>query len=648
MGETFMSRLPVNVSSKNPESDNRRGKSKLVERRTLILTVVLIAIVTGSAIGVYTFMTVTPKDVYVHDTIGDPRRFDPARAYDTASGTIIDNVYERLLDYDGESTSEVKPVLAESWSISADGLTFTFVLRQGIRFQDGTPFNASCVKWSFDRIILINAPSSPAWMMAWNIKGGYTYYTISRATSNNTKIFEAAKNYLDANGVEVVSNYVVKIHLDYQNTGKAHQAFRYILTQSWASIISPSFVESLAGGAAADAGTTNVTMSFAKYLHDNYGTPIDLSHGMGIRPKTIPTYMVDHACGTGPYKVVEWTRTQRVVLERNDDYWGAAPAIRRVIINTIPEFGTRKLRLLSGEADSTVWGASYADQLIDVNSRTVLPQYAGSVTVILDKPTMAVDAFELTMNATLQDCVATKNHDPALGVHENPLQYKEFRQAINYCFDRDVYIAALNGFGQKVNGPCLKGFQGYDPNVPKGYSLDLDKASQLFAAVGWEGTIQLYYNTGNDERKKSCLMLKDNIEFASGGKIKGTVNEVDWPTYLDMAETGTMPIWLIGWLSDYPDTDNNVVAYCHTTGDFASMLGYSNATIDNMIKEAAVEPDPTVRSTIYQQISTEINEEAVYIWVSQPLSFRVQRSWVQGYFYNMAFSGPHFWYYWKA
>ncbi|MBP3886208.1 MAG: ABC transporter substrate-binding protein [Cellulosilyticum sp.] len=80
----------------------------------------------------------------------EPRGLDPAYVDDGESSKVIVNVYEGLLAY-AEDSTEVEPCLAESWEISEDGLTYTFKLRQGVKFHDGTDFNAEAVKINIDR-----------------------------------------------------------------------------------------------------------------------------------------------------------------------------------------------------------------------------------------------------------------------------------------------------------------------------------------------------------------------------------------------------------------------------------------------------------------------------------------------------------------
>jgi peptide/nickel transport system substrate-binding protein len=77
-------------------------------------------------------------------------RLDPADVTDGISVSMTDNIFEGLVRYK-PGTSEVEPALAESWEISPDGLSFTFHLRKGVKFHDGTDFNADAVVYSLKR-----------------------------------------------------------------------------------------------------------------------------------------------------------------------------------------------------------------------------------------------------------------------------------------------------------------------------------------------------------------------------------------------------------------------------------------------------------------------------------------------------------------
>ncbi|HSO13844.1 MAG TPA: ABC transporter substrate-binding protein, partial [Anaerolineales bacterium] len=99
-------------------------------------------------------------------TIGEPETLDPALAYETAGGEIIQNVYETLVFYDGEATDKFVPQLAESWEVSTDGTVYTFKMRSGVKFHDGADMTASDAAYSFQRGLLFGGYSGPQWLLA--------------------------------------------------------------------------------------------------------------------------------------------------------------------------------------------------------------------------------------------------------------------------------------------------------------------------------------------------------------------------------------------------------------------------------------------------------------------------------------------------
>ena len=110
-----------------------------------------------------------PK-VYTSVSIGDPVSLDPAEAYDTASGAILTNTYETLIFYDRDKEDSLIPILAEevptvaNGGISPDGMTYTFNIRQGVTFHDGSELTADDVVFSINRMIIMDLAAGPSWM----------------------------------------------------------------------------------------------------------------------------------------------------------------------------------------------------------------------------------------------------------------------------------------------------------------------------------------------------------------------------------------------------------------------------------------------------------------------------------------------------
>jgi peptide/nickel transport system substrate-binding protein len=219
---------------------------------------------------------------------GDSVRLDPATVTDGESFRVADQIFDGLVQFNGSST-DLKPALARSWDISADNLTYTFNLRQGVRFHDGTPFDASAVKWNFDR-----------WGQEdnqWNkevLAGGATFEYYSDVTG----LADVVKS------VEVVDSSTVRITLS-----SPQGPFLLNLALPTFVMISP------------------------------------YSAGNGF------TELSRNPVGTGPFKFVEWVPSDRIVLDANASYWGDLPSVERVIVRTIPDNAARFLALRSGSID---------------------------------------------------------------------------------------------------------------------------------------------------------------------------------------------------------------------------------------------------------------------------------------------------------
>jgi peptide/nickel transport system substrate-binding protein len=99
----------------------------------------------------------TPPNVLVVGQIAEPKSLDPAAVTAVNDFRILMNLYDGLVRYK-DGTLEVEPALAKSWKISADGLAYTFTLRDGVKFHDGSAFTADAVKFDFDRMLDEKSP----------------------------------------------------------------------------------------------------------------------------------------------------------------------------------------------------------------------------------------------------------------------------------------------------------------------------------------------------------------------------------------------------------------------------------------------------------------------------------------------------------
>jgi peptide/nickel transport system substrate-binding protein len=128
-------------------------------KRLLMWTAVFALALFVAASGV----TAARSDTIIIGTTDQPDKLEPADSYDMPGWWTISQTHEGLLRLNPR-TEEVEPCLATSWTISKDGLTYTFQLRRGVTFTDGAAFNAKAVKQSFERALKLNG--DPVWLIA--------------------------------------------------------------------------------------------------------------------------------------------------------------------------------------------------------------------------------------------------------------------------------------------------------------------------------------------------------------------------------------------------------------------------------------------------------------------------------------------------
>lgn len=232
---------------------------------------------------------------------GDIVRTDTALTDDSNSSYVIQQVVEGLVGLEPGSTSKVVPVLAESYEMSADGLTYTFKLRSGIKFHDGTDFNAEAVVFNYERYI--NIPTELQ---------DYTYY-----------IGAVFGGYGDSSNLEsatAVDASTVAIKLKRPSSN-------FILTQTLPvfGIQSPTAL-ALGKGDNTESDVTKITGA---------------QGGAGA--------MV----GTGPFKFVKWTVGDSVEIEKNADYWDKEKVayVDAIVFKAVAEEAQRVNGLAAGEID---------------------------------------------------------------------------------------------------------------------------------------------------------------------------------------------------------------------------------------------------------------------------------------------------------
>jgi peptide/nickel transport system substrate-binding protein len=240
---------------------------------------------------------------FVFAASSDPVMLDPAMASDGETFRISRQMFEGLVSAK-PGTTELEPLLATEWKASEDGKSYTFTLREGVKFSDGTDFNAEAVCANFDR-----------------------WY-----------------NWTGVNQSENITYYYGKLFRGYK-TGKTGGIY-----------------DSCSAGSPTEA-TVTLTKPFAAFVQAmtlpafSMQSPTALkeynaddTQGTEDDPR-FSAYATEHPTGTGPFVFEKWERDQQVTLKRNDTYWGDKAKVDRVIVRTISDPKARTQELQAGNID---------------------------------------------------------------------------------------------------------------------------------------------------------------------------------------------------------------------------------------------------------------------------------------------------------
>ena len=237
---------------------------------------------TGAGVNVYANVSKTGTETLTIGRIGDSDTLDPAEATDGQSWKVFRQVFDGLYNLPADSTTP-EPGLATGYTVSANNLEWTYTLRQGVKFHDGSDFNASAVVFSFERALYWADNTSEYYTQGWTPpEAGYIDWIFGGV---NVSVAE-------------VDNYTVKFTLDAK-----YAPFYSVMAMGVFAIVSPTYVKN-------HPGTTTTDR-------------------LGLNP-----------VGTGPYKFKEWVKGQTVTLEKNPDYWGPVPKMDTLIFKHIEEEST--------------------------------------------------------------------------------------------------------------------------------------------------------------------------------------------------------------------------------------------------------------------------------------------------------------------
>jgi len=348
----------------------------------------------------------------VYETAGNFQWLDPDVSYYQADYGIFQNVFEKLLWFNGDNSSQLIPWLTtDLGTVSNNGHTWVFHLRQGITFADGTPFNATAVWFSFTRLLILDGTAGDQSVhgsqAAWIIQQLLNESLSSYFQGSGSQSYDAAwvNAVLNENFVQIIDPYTVQFNVMHPSA-----SFPYLIANEWADIMSPSWTVGHD-----DPSLLKSHMTTADYLP--YWQEFA---GLGkLTSMILPSTAV--MAGTGPYYLASADgTTYNVVLKANPNYWGGPsdftvaghtystlkPNIQTIYINFVGDPNTQLLDLKAGKATMVDGSASLLYSYVDQNTWLTQQKFVSinpGTEVFGTYPSLITQWFEFGTNITNAD-----------------------------------------------------------------------------------------------------------------------------------------------------------------------------------------------------------------------------------------------------
>jgi len=454
----------------------------------------------------------------------DIATLDPAVGYDWQNWSMINALFSRLVDYK-PGTTELGPALADSYDVSDDGKIYRFKLHPGVKFTNGREVTAADVKWSIERAV---NPKTQG-------PGAGFFHSIVGAD----KMTAGTADTMD--GITAVDDHTVKFTLSQPDA-----TFLNVLALNFASVVPKEAVEAANG-------------DFGK-----------------------------HPVGSGAFTLKEWTIGQRLVFQKNPDYFVKdRPHVDSFTVEVGQEPLVALLRLQKGEVDIAGDGIPPAKYLEMKKSA----EFEG---MIVDR--QQLETSYVTLNTQVK-----------------PFDNAKVRQAVNMAINKDRIVRIINGRATPASQVLPPLMPGYDQSY-KGYAYDPEKAKALLAEAGLKDgfSTQIYTSNTDPQPRITQAIQQDLAAIGVKAEIKAVAN----PNVIAAGGTqGQAPmVWSggLGWIADFPDPSD---FYGPILGCGSAVAGgwnwswYCNKDIDARGQAADAMPVPAKaeeRNKAWAQIFTDI------------------------------------------
>jgi len=435
------------------------------------------------------------------------------------------------------------PDLAERWEISDDGMVYTFTLRQNARFHDGRPVTAQDVVYSWERAANPELASDTVLTYLGDIVGV-------------REMHEGTADHIS--GLKIVDDHTLQVTID-----APKPYFLLKLTYATAFVVDKTNVES---------------------GEEWYRTPN----------------------GTGPYKLIEWTRFERIVYEANPDFYLGAPSIPYVVVELYSGDGQRLYE--TGDIDIT--GVYSIERFTD--------------------PTEPMSAELLTGVELCTNYVVFDTTQP-------PFDDINVRKAFSMTFNRQQYLdGVMEGHALPATGLYPPGLPGFNIAL-QALPFDPAQARELLRQSKYGGAEGLppivFTNSGIGSYIDGSVAAMAQMWKLNLG-VDITVENIESNFYLDQLYSGHHgQLFDGGWCADYPDPENFADVLFHT-GSTQNTGQYSNPQFDLLVEQARVERDVTKRISMYQQAEQMLVDDAAALFTVHYLSYQLVKPYVKGYVFT--------------
>ncbi|WP_336035891.1 ABC transporter substrate-binding protein [Halobacterium yunchengense] len=465
---------------------------------------------------------------------------DPIKATDTASGALIQNIFDTLTNYPNGQTN-VENLLADSLDISEDQTTMTFTLKEGVTFSNGDEVTAQDVVYSWERLAASDNSRRSSFLLG--------DLGVVHETETETQDGEETEVYVPGSiEVSAADDYTVEIEL---------QRPFYAAT----SMIAYSSFAVVPEGIVGDIEGYDGQMDYEEFATAN---PI----------------------GAGPYTLETWEQSTEAEIVARDDYHGGeinnAGIHYEIFQETNPSYTYATVNV---NADGPVIPSDqYDPQLKEIEGTDDRGRDYGTYGP-MEENDLTADYYEVASLTTRY---------LAFNCKQVP---KPVREAIGYALNQQIVNEQL------ITTPTKEGYFFTPPSIfpggPEAYterqeeykygyqSSDMESAIQVLEEAGYteDDPFELSFDMSNGYAQNAAgeaiySLLRDQF---SGSGLELEMNTADWSTFLNRARNGQVGMFYLGWLADYPGLDNflKLLNPPATITDSDDNVGYVNWTSDN-------------------------------------------------------------------